>query len=201
MKTRGYSLVEFLMSMAMATIILVVVTAFARNIFSLNLSSQASLGAQVESRKILNQMVGELRSASPSALGAYAIESAATSTITFFSDVNGDDTADKIRYYIDTGSRSIRRGVTLASGSPSAYTLSETVTTLMSDISNGTSTPLFDYYDGNHTGTSTALSLPVNLSQVRLIKVTVKIDKDNNRSPVTMTFTSGASLRNLKDNL
>ncbi len=190
-----------MIAISIGVVILVAVTYFVRNIFIFNLSSQASLTAQIESRKILKNMVAELRSASPSALGAYAIESAATSSIIFFADVNGDDNADRVHFYIDLPTRTIKRGIVLASGAPPSYNLgSETVTTLMSDISNATSAPLFEYFDENYTGITAPLTYPLDLSSIRMVRVTAKIDKDI-RSPLTLTFISSALLRNLKENL
>jgi len=114
--------------------------------------------AMLESRKILSTMVTELRSTVPSALGSYPIESVATSSIVFFADVNADDVSDRIRYFVDPITRTVKRGVILATGEPPAYTAGETFSTLVNDVANDTSTPLFDYYDGNYAGASSPLS-------------------------------------------
>src|SRR3989344_5086568 len=201
MKNSGFSLVEFLFSVAMATIIVVIVTLFAKNAITLNSSAQSSMTAMLEGRKILSVLVAELRSAIPSALGSYPIESAATSTIIFFADVDADEVADRVRYFLDPVTLSVKRGVILASGSPPAYTEQESFSTLITDISNGASTPLFDYYDGNYTESSLPLSMPVNILDVRLVKITIKIERDPNRAPELTTLTSQAALRNLKDNI
>ncbi|MFZ2484432.1 MAG: hypothetical protein WAX80_00700 [Minisyncoccia bacterium] len=204
MKKSGFTIVEFLFAIVMATAIIFVITLFARNIISLNSSAQSSMTAMLEGRKILSVMVKEFRSAVPSALGSYPVESVSTSTIIFFADVNGDNVADRVRYFIDTVSnkKSVKRGVVLAAGEPPAYNLgSETLSTLVTDLLNGTSTPLFDYYNGNYAGTSSPLSIPVSIPAVRLIKITIKIERDPNRAPELMTLTSQAELRNLKDNL
>ena len=114
---------------------------------------------------------------------------------------DSDDVADRVRYFLDPVTLSVKRGVILASGSPPAYTEQESFSTLITDISNGASTPLFDYYDGNYTGSSLPLSMPVNILDVRLVKITIKIERDPNRAPELTTLTSQAALRNLKDNI
>lgn len=198
----GYSLLEFIFAVVIATIIVFVITIFAKDIISINASTQSSMNALFESRKILSVMVAELRSNVPSALGSYPIETAATNTLIFFADTNSDDVADRIRYFLDSATNSLKRGVVLALGEPPAYDLnSETISILATDIYNGTSTALFDYYDGNYAGTTSPLSLPINIQAVRLVKITVKIERDPNRGPNLVTFTSQAALRNLKDNL
>jgi hypothetical protein len=200
-ESNGFSLIEFLVAASIALIIGFVIILFAKNIISLNSSSQASMTAMLEGRKILSVMVAELRSTIPSALGSYPIEAASTSSIIFFADVNSDDVADRVRYFLDVPTLSVKRGVILAAGEPPAYNGVETFSTLITSVANGTSTPLFDYYDGNYTGASSPLSIPVNIPVIRLVKITVRIEKDPNRVPNSTTLTSQAALRNLKDNL
>ena len=192
---------EVIFAVVIATVIGFVITIFARDIIKLNASAQSSMTAMLESRKILSVMVTELRSILPSALGSYPIEAVSTSTVIFFADVNSDDIADRVRYFIDLPTLSVKRGVTLATGEPPGYSGVETFSTLITDIANGTSTALFEYYDGNFAGTSTPLSLPVNIQAVRLVRITIKVERDPNRGPELMTLTSEAALRNLKDNL
>ncbi|MSR87661.1 MAG: prepilin-type N-terminal cleavage/methylation domain-containing protein [Candidatus Zambryskibacteria bacterium] len=201
-RNSGFTLIEFLVAIVIATVIGMLVAFFARNVINLNFSSSSSMTSMLEGRKILSVMVNELRGAAPSALGSYAIESASTSTIVFFTDVNSDGVSDRIRYFIDYPTKSVKRGVVLATGEPPAYNLGdESLNTLVTDVSNATSTPLFDYYDGSYVGTSTPLSLPILLLDIRLIKITVRIEKDSNQAPIPTTVSSQASLRNLKDNL
>lgn len=199
---KGFSFLEFVLAISMALIVIFIVTLFAKDMLAFNSSAQASLSAQLESRKILKSLVSQLRSASPSAVGAYSIETAATNTIIFFADVNEDGDADRVRFFLDHPSRTIQRGIVLASGAPPSYNLgSETLTTMINDVSNGTSTALFTYYDTYYAGTSSPLALPINITLIRMVGVTVHIDDDPTRMPATLIFTSKASLRNLKDNL
>lgn len=198
-KNFGFGILELLFAVAIATVIGLVITLFAKDVISLNSSSQASMTAVLESRKILSVMVAELRSTIPSALGSYPIESAATGTIAFFADVNFDDVADHIRYFFDPATSSIKRGVILATGSPPGYAGQETFSTLMSDVA-ATPTPIFDYYSGDYDGSLPSLPVPVDITAVRLVKITVGVEKDPNRGPTTV-LTSQATLRNLKDNI
>ena len=201
MKTKGFSIIEFLVAITIATVIIFVVTTFAKDIFSYSSSSQASMVAQLEGRKVLSSMVSELRATTQSALADYPINTAATSTVSFYADVNNDTIPDKVRYYLDTATKSLRRGVVVASGSPLGYSGAENISTLINDVSNGTSTAMFDYYDKNYAGTSTPMVYPIDVASIRLVKITVKIDRDTNRSPVSTTVSSQALFRNLKDNL
>ena len=202
MKHKGFTLLEFLFAMAIATVIIVIITTFAKDIITLNSSAQSSMTGVLESRKILSVVVSELRSATQSALGSYPVETASTSTITFFADMNADGIADRVRYFVDLETNRLKRGVVFAIGEPPTYDIeTETFSTLITNISNSTSTPLFDYYDSNYSGTSTSMSLPISVPSVRLIKITIVVDEDPNRFPEPSILSSQAVLRNLKDNL
>ena len=88
------------------------------------------------------------------------------------------------------------------SGNPLAYNpASETLSSLITNVMNGTSTALFLYYDKNYDGTSAALPIPVSIANIRLIKVSVVIDPNSAQPLKAMTITTQATLRNLKDNL
>ena len=62
-------------------------------------------------------------------------------------------------------------------------------------------TPIFDYYDTNYDGTTAPLAQPVSAIAVRLVKITLIIDKNSLRPPAPITMTTQVSMRNLKDNL
>ncbi len=176
------------------------VTFFARNIFYLNNIAGNSLSVEFEARKVLKPMANEMRSASPSSLGSYPLESLGTSTMTFYSDIAGTGVKKEIRYFLDNGA--LKKGVITPSGSPFVYNpASEVITTVVNNVRNSSSTPVFEYYDANYDGTTAALVMPVSISSVRLIKVTLMIDTDPNRSLGRKTVTTQISLRNLKDNL
>lgn len=198
---KGVTLVELLVTISIITVIGFLVSNFQRDVFSLNSSLQSSLSAQLDGRKIVKNMVGELRSASPSSLGAYPIVSIGTSTITFYSDTNNDGLKEKVRYYLDAPTKKLKKGVITPSGSPLTYSGSEELSIVINDVVNGTSTPIFTYYDSNYTGTTSPLTYPIDTLAVRLVKVNVIIDKDPNRSPVPITVSSQVSIRNLKNNL
>jgi len=195
---RGFSLMEILIVMGVLVFISVVVANFQTNVINFNISTQNSLTAQTDGRRVVKTIVAELRNVSPSALGSYPIEAAGTSTLIFYSDADKDGQRERIRYFLNN--RTLQKGVIKPSGNPVGYTGAETVTTLVSDLANNPG-PIFEYYDTSYSGTSLPLTQPVNILNVRLVKITVYIDKDPNRSPATIIFTSQVTLRNLKDNL
>jgi prepilin-type N-terminal cleavage/methylation domain-containing protein len=197
---KGFSLAELIISIAILSMLAFTVSTFQKDVFSLNYTLQGSLNAQIDARHVVKVMVTELREAGPSALGAYPIALASSTGITFYSDVNNDGVKDRVRYFLN--GTTIQRGVISPTGSPLVYNSgSEQLTTIISGFVASSTMPLFEYYPSSYAGTTSPMTIPVDISTIRLIKVTVIIDKDPNKSPSKVIVTSQVSLRNLKDNL
>ncbi|TSC70145.1 MAG: Uncharacterized protein CEO12_541 [Parcubacteria group bacterium Gr01-1014_46] len=197
---KGVTLVELIVSVAILSAIMLVVSTFQKDVFSLNTNLQSSLNAQLEARHLIKTIVSELRKTTQSAIGSYPIELASSTGITFYSDVGNNGSIDKVRYYLS--GKTIKKGVITPTGNPPVYNAgSEVTTTLLNYVTASSTLPIFQYYLSSYAGTSTPLSIPPNISTIRLIKITVIIDTDPNRSPTPIIATSQVSLRNLKDNL
>lgn len=199
-RSRGYTLVELLVVVFIFSLITVSLSRFTSDIFTLNFFLQGSLNAQIDLRHIVKVMVTDIREAGPSALGAYPIALASTSAMTFYTDADNDGVRDQVRYFISSGS--LKRGVTAPSGNPLTYNIAnEKLVTLASNIVSSSTLPLFQYYPSSYSGTTSPLAIPVDVPSIRLVKITVIIDKDPNRSPSTIITSSQVNIRNLKDNL
>jgi hypothetical protein len=196
---RGFALAELLVSVGIIVLIVLAIGNFNADIFFLNSVVDSSLKAQLDARRVLRTIIAELRSVSPSSLGAYPITTSATNTLIFYSNIDSDQNKERLRYF-QQGSE-LKRGVLEPTGSPLVYNpVNEQVETLIHDLIS-TTTPIFDYFTQNYTGTSSPLTPPVDPLLVRLIRVTFTIDEDPNRPPSAITVTSQGTLRNLKDNL
>jgi prepilin-type N-terminal cleavage/methylation domain-containing protein len=194
----GFTLVEILVAIFILTLIMIAIINFQIDVFSLNRISSDNLNTQTDARKALKTMTAELRSMSPSDNGSYAIALAATSSITFYTDIDDDNLKEQIRYFQD--GTNLKRGVTESVGG--VYSgANEVSTNLISDLANSSSSPIFYYYDKNYDGTSDTLTYPLNIPSIRLVKIDILIDKDLNKAPTAINVTTQVSLRNLKDNL
>ncbi|KND48720.1 MAG: Type IV pilus pilin [Parcubacteria bacterium C7867-003] len=197
---RGITIVELIISVAILSILVVVVSTFQKDVISLNTNLQSSLNAQLEARHLIKNMVAELRKTTTSANGSYPIELASSTGITFYSDIGNNGSIDKVRYYLS--GKTVKKGVITPTGNPAVYNSgNEVTTTLLNYVVTSSTLPMFQYHLASYAGTSTPLSIPPDISTIRHIKITVIIDTDPNRSPTPIIATSQVSLRNLKDNL
>jgi Tfp pilus assembly protein PilW len=193
----GFTVVEMLITIFIVTLVGIAIVNFQINIFSLNKISGDSMNAQTDARKALKVMSSEIRSISPSDNGSYAIALAATSTVTFYEDIDNDNSKEQVRYF--KSGTNLKKGVIQPTGT--IYNpANEVVTNLVSDLANSSSSPIFYFYDKNYDGSTAPLSYPINIPSVRLIKINIFIDKDINKFPAPINVTSQVSLRNLKDN-
>jgi len=198
--SRGFTLVEVFISIAIFIAVIVAVGALLVNVYSNNRTVSGSFQTAQDAQVILKTMLTELRQMATAANGAYPIASAGTSSITFFSNSNNGSSTEEITYTL-VGSI-LYRAVIQPSGSPLSYNLSgQSTSSLLTDVQNTSSTPMFQYFDQNYTGTSSPLSLPINIPAIRLIKISLALDVLTNQAPAVRTYTTQVSLRNLKTNL
>lgn len=194
---KGFTLVEIIVSVTLLSLIIIAATSLQRDTFYLNNVIANNLAVEQEGRKVLRPIINELRGASPSSTGTYPIESASSTAIVFYADTNNNGNKERIRYFLQDNE--LKRGVVYPSGSPLSYSTStESISTLIRDVVATTS--IFSYYDSAYTGTSSPLSNPPPITQIRLVKISVPIDKNGSRPPGMITVSSQVSIRNLKDN-
>jgi len=195
----GFSIIEALVGIFILSLIGLAVYSFQKDVFSLNKIISGGLTAQDEARRALKSMSAEIRTASPSSLGAYPLVQTATSSFTFYSNIDGDSFKERVRYFLE--GTTLKKGVIKPSGSPLTYNpANEVITELIHDVANAT-TSIFSYYDENYDGTTQPLAEPIDISAVRLVKITVVIDHNPTQPPGPITLTTQINMRNLKDNL
>lgn len=197
---RGMTLVETLITLGIFITIMIAVGTFGVNMFSYQRVISGSLQTTQDAQIILKTITKEIRSMTSGATGQYPIANAATNTLSFFFDQNNDGVQDRITYSL-VGT-TLYRAVIVPSGSPITYNIAnQSTTTLVYNIRNSPSTPIFEYFDDSYTGTSSPLSLPVTVTNIHLIKINLTLDVDPSRSPTPVTYSAQVNLRNLKSNL
>lgn len=198
---RGVSLIEVLVAISIFAILMVGITALYLSSVRTKDIVYEQLLTQSEGRRAVQNFINDVRRATYSSIGAYPVQTAGTSTIIFYSDIDADTYRERIRYFVATGT--LKRGVTRVSGTPLTYvTSTEVITEMAHSIVTPPTTSVFYYYDQNYTGsaTSTPLSQPVNISNVRLVEIRLIIERDPFKSPTPLYVQTKTEIRNLKSN-
>jgi hypothetical protein len=135
----------------------------------------------------------------PAETGAYPIVTSATDSMVFYSDYDDDGIVERLRYY--RSGNTLKKGVIEPTSNPPAYNGTEVSVDEVHDLSG--LAPIFEYYDDSYDGSATAtpLAQPVNNQDIRLVKITLTVDRLPGRPPGPITVTTQVSMRNLKDNL
>jgi len=198
-RREGVTLLEVLLVVMISASLIFVVGSFRNNLDTL----QNFVGQKLQSRQDIDQTIQiietEIRSSGPSSLGAYAIESAGTSSFAFFSDIDKDGLFERVRYFLSTST--VQRGIIKPAGNPLVYaTSSEVITTAVASVIPSTSTPLFAYYDASYTGTQSAMAYPLDVTAIRVVKFSVYADIKASSSPKAEFFTTTVTVRNLRSN-
>lgn len=196
---KGFTLIEVLMTMSIFTLISIgAITIFARSeVF--NRISIGRINAVDEGRKILRPLVGEVRSAMPSHEGGYMLAQTLPDSFIFFSDIDGDGRIERVRYFIEDNT--FKKGVTKPTGSPLTYNLSnETISWIIQNIDQG-DVPVFTYFDALYDGSTEPLAQPVSPLDVRMVGITIRIQRNPQSNDKPVTLSTQVSIRNLNDNI
>ncbi len=192
---RGFTLTETIVVVALTVLVGGALLSAIRYFYVNNAYVFEATAAVDQARRGLTTTLHDIREASYADDGAYPISAAATSSVTFYSDVDSDGGIERITIwsYQDT----LYKVVTSAAGNPPSYTGQASATsTIATILRNATSTPLFLYYDS--AGVQLATTSP-DILEIRSIKAHIEIDLNPNRAPQIFTLESTATLRNLKE--
>lgn len=197
---RGVTLVEVLVTLGIFVVVMLAVGNFVTNIFIYHSNISSSYQTEQNAQVILKTLLNELREIAPGADGSYALVNAGSSTVTFFSDTKNSGVTQEVKYAL-VGT-TLYKVVTTATGTPFTYSaVNRSTTTLLTAVQNGTTTPVFQYFDTNYNGTSSPLSQPVTTATVRLIKIGLVLNLNGGHTLTPVTYTVQVSPRNLKTNL
>jgi prepilin-type N-terminal cleavage/methylation domain-containing protein len=200
-KKKGVTMIELLISIFIFLLVISAVTFFiVQNLKNYGFTYRQTLSIE-EGRETIKTMVKEIRETKPSDDGHYAIAEAATSTFTFYSDIDRDIQVEKVRYF--RLNNLFEKGVTKPTGTPLSYNPGDEQTIVLSSYLVPTTTPIFTYYNGNYPSDTinNPLSYPVDLTAIKMVRVRMIINVDPSRPPKDYILDTFVQLRNMKDNL
>lgn len=195
----GFSLIEVIVFAAIGAAILFVVSSMTRNVGTIEEFVNQKLKSRGDLEQTFQILVTDIRSAGPSSNGSYAIESASTSSISFFSDIDQDGVMEKVRYSF--GTSTIIKGVIEPTGTPLVYaSSSEKSGVLIENVISSASSSFLIYYGSDYTGSEQPLASPIDVSRIRVVKITVYVDTNPGQTPKPTFFSETVTIRNLRSN-
>lgn len=140
----------------------------------------------------IDKMVRAIREAAFSSNGAYPVVSLATSSLTFYADVDSDTSIERVHYYLD--GTNLVQGILDPAGDPPSYVGSESTSTISDNVRNIVQAlNLFTFYNAS----GTVMTDLTQIGSARFVTINVAVDVDTTRSPVPVFIRSSAALRNL----
>jgi prepilin-type N-terminal cleavage/methylation domain-containing protein len=200
-KQKGFSLIEVLVTLSVFIVLIFGASIMLNNIFVNSNQRLLSMNNIDQARMAMATFTNEIRNATTGSDGSYPINQANDSQIVFYSNFKSGNAAIKrIRYYVSGDI--LYKGVVWPTGSPLTYNLSsELVNPVVAGITNG-GVPAFFYYNGDYDGNGNALSQPININQVRFIKINLMVLKQTvPKDTSAFSIVAGAAIRSVKDNL
>lgn len=191
-KQKGVTLIELLVYITIMLMVFSMGYDFIVRGFTSTTFSSEQEEAIDNARKTVEILSEEIRGANNSDNGSYPIETMDEQEFIFYSDIDDDDSMEKIRYYIDTTDNTVKKVLTPA-GPSSDYSGASETSTVASYVNN-VSEPLFLYFDRNGDESSV-------INDVRMVGIQVKINVTPERAPNDYYVETNVHLRNLKDNL
>ncbi len=195
---KGMTAVEALVAICLFAVASALVASFI--VFSFKNHLRINEEALATDRVNINiqHLVEELRKMKTGENGSFPVETASSNEIIFYSDINEDGLAERVKYVLENGD--FFKEVIVPTGEPLTY-LEENIerTKIAEGITNEEASPIFRYLgiDPVGGGNNLELSQPLDIFRVRLIVVSLKTEIGN--SGRQRIVESKAMLRNLRD--
>lgn len=189
----GLTLIETVMTIAIFTIVSLLLSYSIANFYKTNAYSIEQGAAISSARRAVEVLVQDIREATYSDEGGYPIISMDANTLYFYSDTDHDNNVERIRFFFN-GDTFIK-GVTNSAGNPLTYTAQpESEIIIAEDVRNpALTTSVFHYYDD----TGTEILDYNDVLDVRFVEMNIIININPQRLPNDFYLNSSAALRNL----
>lgn len=197
---RGMTLIEVLVAMAIFSFVIVVAGTFIVTSLRQNTIIWTGLHSQRDARRATQTMIDAIRKAETGSTGSYPIATASTTEFIFYANVLPNTLRERVRFTLaDT---TLIMGITAPTGSPLSYQSAQEQTSTLAQFvrNNESATPVFTYYGQEYMGTSTPLTHPLSITDIRAVGITLVIEENKDLSPVPIRANSLVQIRNLKSN-
>lgn len=201
----GFTLVETLVALAIFTLgMQATVLVFAKTIKNKAYTMEMGKASFIISRS-MGDLIGYIRRARQSDDGAFPIISADENDFVLYSDYDKDGITEKLEIQLDYTTDIVKLTTCKPTSTvPKRYDClggSVKIIELAKNIINTPSEPMFSYYNKDYPldTVNNPISGTVDVSQIRLVKILLKINIDPNRPQDNITQESFVEMRNLND--
>lgn len=195
---RGLSLAETVVVVSLFAVISLVIFNAIASFYRYNAYTIAQSYQVEHARRGAEFLVRDLREMTFADNGAFPLVSAAASSVSFYSDIDRDQSVELVEY--ELAGTVLYKYIYNATGTPLSYDIdSPDETIIISEYVQNSlqGTPVFAYYDGE----GGVVATPGPVIDIRYVDVALIINIDPIRDPGEFMLRSSASLRNLKESL
>lgn len=196
---RGMTFVEMIVVIAVFTVMMLAISSSVADLYRYNAYALAQAYQLDLARRGTEVLTRDLREMIFAENGAFPLVRMEPHVVGFYSDVDGDDSVEYVEYELSTTTRFTKRVYAPTGGNPAYNFATATESFIVSDyvqnLIQGTST--FLYY--TNAGVATTASSAI--ADIRFISSQLIVNVDQIHNPGEYMLRSGATLRNLKDNL
>lgn len=174
-------------------------------VFTKTMKSKAYVLEMGKASFVVSRSMGKLtqylRGARQSDAGSHPIVSADDNDLVIYSDYDKDGETERLHVYLTNNK--VYMGTRNPSNTfPVTYVAGDEETIQLADhILNGVGDPMFSYYNSEYPEDTenNPIVTPAETSEIRLVKIFLKINIDPNRAPDNIQQETFVELRNLND--
>ncbi|MDD2657027.1 MAG: prepilin-type N-terminal cleavage/methylation domain-containing protein [Patescibacteria group bacterium] len=199
---KGFTLIEVLVTLAIFSILVSGASWF---IIGSNRDLAVmweQLVTQNQGKKTLEHVINYVRKAETSSVGSYPLNTTEPYNLIFYANVDSNNMIEKVQFWLDD--KTLKETITHPSSTASSN-IYENGTSQTIDLADNVknmelAVPVFLYYNESYTGSQSELLGNFNLTDIRMIKVQLELEKDPNKSPEPLHVESMALIRSTKRN-
>jgi len=193
---KGFTIIELMIGVTIFIIFIVLSSEYIIRGLRLTRFADEQETAVNTTKKILNNMVSEIREAAHSDNGDYMLDVVEPQEFSFYSDIDSDLYKEKIRYFID--GHTLKKGTIEATSSPLEYPSANEIITTEAEYINNRDEAAFTYYDTDYAEVASSTA---DKNAIRLIHIFFKVNVTPEIMPADYLMDMDVQIRNLKDNL
>src|SRR3989338_884188 len=141
----GITLIEVLVSLGIFSLLALSVAWILINSIRHNAILWEQLQTQNDGRRVLREVVDVARRAETSSIGSYPLVTTTAYELSLYANIDRDSFRERVRFFADTASNTLRMGVIKPSGNPLTYNSANEIITVIAQsvVNDDLNRPIF----------------------------------------------------------